>query len=246
MEKSKKKNLLKGVVLITILVLPSLFYLVLTTGKHNFIYLPNIVYHQGEYTIDKTSKEYPENEDVQIKFATLFGWDLETNKAVEFDALPKEVYAVQFYESDTLLDKDAALYRLIDHQIAKRFVPFKDLTMLTIWSSKNADTNYKSLKSKLNSDFKSWKHIKVDPKTFTILKNQFFIKPVQALKPADKQLLFVMDKERKLRTGWDKQDNIFFAYNAGKEYVNKLLLEDMKLLLAEYLKSLKSRDAENK
>jgi hypothetical protein len=245
---SKKKNYKQGVVLITILVLPSLFYLLLTTGKHNFIYLPNIVYNQGEYTIDKTGKEYPAEKDVQIKWNSISGVDLKTGKPTALSQLPKKIYLVQFMDNDSIAAKDLALLRMINHQLGERLVPFEELQFLTLWKEKWNGSDISKIGNSINADYKSWNHIALNTNDFLTIKKQFFALPIldNDINLPSNQFVFILDKENKVRTGWDKQDRVFFGYNAGKEYVNKLLLEDAKLLLAEYLKSLKSRDAQNK
>lgn len=239
-----KKAFIKGVVLISILVLPSLFYLLLTTGKHNFIYLPNIIQlSDSEFTIDKTGKQYPEHQELELKFGNIQARNLKNDSNILLNNLPKKVYALHFVDLQEISDTEGAFFRMFDHQIGKRLVPFEDLEVLTI-VKKPLGSNLKTyLDSKLKLKLESWQLMEVNSQDFDKLYEQVNIPPVQEKEIPVFRQIYVMDKLHKLRTGWDKQDRVFYTYDGGKEYINKLLLEDLKLLLAEYLKSLKSRKA---
>jgi len=234
---------LKRVVLLVVIVLPSVFYLLMTMGKHNFIYLPNVVVDQGQYVVDRNGKSYPDESNYQINFPKASAIDLASNKEINLDKLPKKVYAVQFYEKDSVGILDASLFFKAQTQLAEKLRGYEAVELLTFYKSAEAKTHYSTLEKKIEKQFSNWTHLQVEPHIFDNLKHQVFIDPVKNENLDDSRLFVILDKKKQMRTGYDKQkeDKYIFAYDAGREYSIKLLVEDLKLLLAEYHKELKSK-----
>ena len=235
---------LKRVVLLVVIVLPSVFYLLMTMGKHNFIYLPNVVVDNGTYTVDRNGKAFPEELNYTIRFPEAQVTDLETGEQLGLSELPEKVYAVQFYEKDTIGILDASLFFKAQTQLAEKLrIHQKDLQLITFYKSSDAKEMFKYLQEKTEKSFSGWMHLQTPSHVFDDLKHQVFIEPVKQKELDDSRLFVVLDKKKQMRTGYDKQreDKYIFAYDAGREYSIKLLVEDLKLLLAEYERELKSK-----
>jgi len=52
----------------------------------------------------------------------------------------------------------------------------------------------------------------------------------------------IVDRERRIRSGFDNQDRILYTYNNMSKFEIKLLMDDLKLLMAEYQRELKRRN----
>ena len=239
---------LKRVVLLVVIVLPSVFYLLMTMGKHNFIYLPNVVVDNGEFTVDRNGKAYPEELNYTINFSSGSATDLKTKESVKLDDLPAKVYAVQFYEKDTAGILDASLFFKAQTQLAEKLRGYEDIQLLTFYKSSHARDMYDYFENKMEKEFSGWKHLQVDEHVFDDLKHQVIIDPIKKKDIDVTRLFVILDKEKQMRTGYDKQreDKYIFAYDVGREYSIKLLVEDLKLLLAEYHKELKSKKKNEK
>ncbi len=233
---------LKRVVLLVVIVLPSVFYLLMTMGKHNFIYLPNVVVDNNTYTVDRNGKSFPDESNYTIRFPEVNALNLGSGEQVKLNSLPKKVYAVQFYEKDTVGILDASLFFKAQTQLAEKLRGFNDVQLITFYKSENAKQLHSYLEQKIEKTFSGWMHIEVKPHVFDDLKHQVFIDPISQKEIEDSRLFVILDKNRQMRTGYDKQqeDKYIFAYDAGQEYSIKLLVEDLKLLLAEYHRELKS------
>ena len=239
---------LKRVVLLVVIVLPSVFYLLMTMGKHNFIYLPNIVVDNGTFEVDRNGKMYPEDANYIIRFPKTDGYNLETGEAFSLNQLPEKVYAIQFYDKDSAGVLDVSLFFKAQTQLAEKLRGYKDIELITVYKSGNAKEIYTHVKKEMDKEFSNWKHVKVDGHVYDDLKHQMFIDPIQKIDLDQSRLFMIIDKTRQMRTGFDKQreDKYIFAYDAGREYSIKLLVEDLKLLLAEYSKELKSKENNDK
>ena len=236
---------LKRVVLLVVIVLPSVFYLLMTMGKHNFIYLPNIVVDNGEFKVDRNGSVYPEDLNYKIDIPSGTAMDLDLNEVMNLNQLPKKIYAVQFYEKDTAGILDASLFYKAQTQLAEKLRGFDEIELLTFYKSDSSDMIHSFFEKKLEKQFASWKHLKVAPHVFDNLKHQMFIDPIKEIDRDDSRLFMILDKNRQMRTGYDKQNEnkYTFAYDVGREYPIKLLVEDLKVLLAEYKRELKSKKA---
>lgn len=234
---------LKRVVLLVVIVLPSVFYLLMTMGKHNFIYLPNVVVDNGQYTVDRNGKTFPDEANYKINFPSGKAVDLGESKEIRLENLPKKVYAVQFFEKDSVGILDASLFFKAQTQLAEKLRGLADIQLITFYRSTDAKVLHKTIEEKMGKPFSNWMQLQVEPHVFDDLKHQVFIKPVKKEDLDDSRLFVILDKDKQMRTGYDKQreDKYIFAYDVGREYSIKLLVEDLKLLLAEYHKELKSK-----
>ena len=79
----------KGVVLFLILVLPSILYLYLTSGKHNFVYLPIIASQSQNYIplLDENRQGIPEHHFIS---------DFPLTETLSFRDLDKKIKLVFF------------------------------------------------------------------------------------------------------------------------------------------------------
>lgn len=234
---------LKRVVLLIVIVLPSVFYLLMTMGKHNFIYLPNVVVENGKYDVDRNGKTFSEDLNYVIEFPLSKAFNLGLKQDVSLQNLSNKVYAVQFYEKDSVGILDASLFFKAQTQLAEKLRGYEDVELLTFYKSDKSQEIYNSLELKMEKSFSNWTHLKVDKQVFDYLKHQVFIDPIKKSELEDSRLFVILDKDKQMRTGYDKQreDKYIFAYDVGREYSIKLLVEDLKLLLAEYHRELKSK-----
>ncbi|MGB0870769.1 MAG: hypothetical protein ACPGSD_14330 [Flavobacteriales bacterium] len=238
---------LKRVVLLVVIVLPSVFYLLMTMGKHNFIYLPNVVYVNNNFDVDRNGKEFDDKLNYKLNLPASQVNQLQESKTPDLLTEGKKIYAVQFFEKDSANILDASLFYKAQTQLAEKVRGF-DVQLLTFYRSKNGIEIFNKVREKIDKKFTNWSHVQLSTSDFDFLKNQVFIEPVKSIGIEDSRKFVIFDKNWQMRTGYDKQNEnkYIFAYDAGREYDLKLIVEDLKLLVAEYQRELKNKKENEK
>ncbi|MGB0428067.1 MAG: hypothetical protein ACPGEC_03970, partial [Flavobacteriales bacterium] len=169
-QSSKNKS---RIVLLIIVILPSMFYVMMTAGKHNMLYLPQVVSTNNGFQLDRTNKLFHDSLNHQLALPDVLYTNLETNKTQALSQLDSKIYALQFVEMDSLSGLDLALFYKTETQLAERLLPFEDIELLTIWRSPQAKAMYHQAKAELShQSFTSWTHISIDTSSFDLIKNQ--------------------------------------------------------------------------
>jgi hypothetical protein len=202
----------KYLVLIVLFVLPLVAYLFFASGINNFAKLPVLTENIEELELI-TKKEF----NNKISILLFLGNDIENR---EGDALN------------------------LNQKIYKRFYQFKDFQFISI-SPLGNENKSKLLKEKLssgtNTDMKNWSFIHLDKDKI----NELFLSLNTNLE-LDENLsspyAYIIDKFSSLR-GRDDSDGIKFGYDSRSVAdINNNMLDDVKIILAEYRLALKKNN----
>ena len=202
----------KYLVLIVLFVLPLVAYLFFASGINNFAKLPVLTENIEELELI-TKKEF----NNKISILLFLGNDIENR---EGDALN------------------------LNQKIYKRFYQFKDFQFISISPLGNENkTNLlkEKLSSGTNTDMKNWSFIHLDEDKI----NELFLSLNTNLK-LDQNLsspyAYIIDKFSSLR-GRDDSDGIKFGYDSRSVAdINNNMLDDVKIILAEYRLALKKNN----
>ncbi|MEL0244270.1 MAG: hypothetical protein VW916_00855 [Flavobacteriaceae bacterium] len=202
----------KYLVLIVLFVLPLVAYLFFASGINNFAKLPVLTENIEELELI-TKKEF----NNKISILLFLGNDIENR---EGDALN------------------------LNQKIYKRFYQFKDFQFISI-SPLGNENKSKLLKEKLssgtNTDMKNWSFIHLGKDKV----NELFLSLNTNLE-LDENLsspyAYIIDKFSSLR-GRDDSDGIKFGYDSRSVAdINNNMLDDVKIILAEYRLALKKNN----
>ena len=202
----------KYLVLIVLFVLPLVAYLFFASGINNFAKLPVLTNNIEELELI-TKKEF----NNKISILLFLGNDIENR---EGDALN------------------------LNQKIYKRFYQFKDFQFISI-SPLGNENKSKLLKEKLssgtNTDMKNWSFIHLDKDKI----NELFLSLNTNLELDDNlssPYAYIIDKFSSLR-GRDDSDGIKFGYDSRSVAdINNNMLDDVKIILAEYRLALKKNN----
>ena len=202
----------KYLVLIVLFVLPLVAYLFFASGINNFAKLPVLTENIEELELI-TKKDF----NNKISILLFLGNDIENR---EGDALN------------------------LNQKIYKRFYQFKDFQFISI-SPLGNENKSKLLKEKLssgtNTDMKNWSFIHLDKDKV----NELFLSLNTNLELDDNlssPYAYIIDKFSSLR-GRDDSDGIKFGYDSRSVAdINNNMLDDVKIILAEYRLALKKNN----
>ena len=202
----------KYLVLIVLFVLPLVAYLFFASGINNFAKLPVLTENIEELELI-TKKEF----NNKISILLFLGNDIENR---EGDALN------------------------LNQKIYKRFYQFKDFQFISI-SPLGNENKSKLLKEKLssgtNTDMKNWSFIHLDKDKI----NELFLSLNTNLELDENfssPYAYIIDKFSSLR-GRDDSDGIKFGYDSRSVAdINNNMLDDVKIILAEYRLALKKNN----
>ncbi len=207
-------NTKKYFVLIVLFVFPVFIYLFFASGKNNFALLPILT------------------EDInEIK-----SWESLSGDIIKFE---DNISILGFWGSDVINKKTEALN--LNQKIYKRFYEFNDFQFVIV-SLNGQEKEIENLKMKLKegvgTDLIKWKFIfgnSDEIKTlFNSLKTPFILTDSDST-----PLVFIIDKEKNLR-GRDDDEGILFGFNTQSvAEINNKMVDDVKVILAEYRRALK-------
>ncbi len=207
----------KTVVLVTLFVLPIVAYLFFASGVTNFGKLPVLTESIGDVSdMDKTISLKN-----KITILGFLGEDIEQKKGNAFN---------------------------LNQKIYKRFFEFDDLQFVMV-VPKGSESKVAELKSELGHlvDIKKWYFIYADEPD---IKRFFFgLKTDLALNDnLGTPYVFIIDKDMNLRgrTNDENEGNTFGFNTASVAELNNKMVDDVKIILAEYRMALKKNNAERK
>jgi len=232
-------NYTKGVVLFTILVLPSLLYLYLTSGKHNFVYLPIIADQEQNYDLllDEARRENPSHHYIT---------DFALNDSLNLSDLDGSLKLI-FCSRANQMDSSRVMAYMIQTEVWGHLKAYKDLFFINfvIEDSTHQFNQFSYEDLKLPKD--QWINIPISEQELKDL----MVGNIWVGKIKDAMLnngiintseAVIVDRERRIRSGFDNQDRILYTYNNMSKFEIKLLMDDLKLLMAEYQRELKRRN----
>jgi protein SCO1/2 len=233
----KNKSLKKGVVLFLILLLPSILYLLLTTGKHNFGILPVI----GPKNVVETTND---NGDVitDTTYHTIAPFALinQFGEAFTEQDLLGNVYVADFFFTicPTICPAMSANMKTLQDEFGK-YNDFK-LVSYTVWPEGDSAAALKEYGEKYQADFNTWSFITGDKSVIYDLAYTSYYCNAMADSTAPGGFLhssyFVLvDKEGRIRSGIDSITKAVRAvYDGTSEASMKALREDLRTLMFEY------------
>jgi hypothetical protein len=235
----KTTKITKGVVLFTILVLPSLLYLYLTSGKHNFVYLP-IIASQSQAYIPLI------NEDRQGEPKHHFVSDFPLTDQISFRDLDRKIKLLFFsYAEDTLTSQLIAY--MLQTEVWSYLGNYEDIYFLNFIIEDSTHTFDPSIYEANEIPKKQWINIPVQKDSLaSLLDNNVLVGSIKSKIDITKDSNFgetiICDREGRIRVGFNNADETMFTYNNLSKFEIKLLRDDLKVLLAEYQRELKKRN----
>ena len=205
-------------VLFALFVGPLVFYLLLTLGTINFSKLPIV------------SKNLEDISSFKSERGTLYSLD-------------NKVSVVCFLGANLLNKKTNALN--LNEKIYKRFYTYKDFQMFAIVPY-GKENDVKQLKKELGAttDLLKWHFLFGTPEDIRLF-FQSFKTNSKLDSSAYTPLAFIIDKSRNLRGRNDDDEsynNIMYGYDASiVSPIHKKMVDDVKVLLAEYRRAVKDK-----
>ena len=213
------KNLKKYLILGFLFFFPIFVYVFLSTGINNFAKLPVL-------TLTVMDIENIEGNTANVSFKN-------------------KISIVAFWGGDVNSKKSEALN--LNQKIYKRFNEFQDFQFVLL-HNKNDNQAIEDLKSELVSgvgtDLKNWNFI---PTTQSNIKMIFesFKTNIELDQSFSTPYVFIVDRDLSLR-GRDDDEDIGMLYGFDSQSVaeiNKKMVDDVKIILAEYRLALKKNDS---
>ena len=213
------KDLKKYLILGFLFFFPIFVYVFLSTGINNFAKLPILT--QGVMDIESI-----EGNDANISFKN-------------------KISIVAFWGGDVNNKKSEALN--LNQKIYRRFNEFQDFQFVLL-HNKNDNVAIEDLKSELVSgvgtDLKNWNFI---PTTQSNIKMIFdsFKTDIELDQSYSTPYVFIVDRDLSLR-GRDDDEDIGMLYGFNSQSVaeiNNKMVDDVKIILAEYRLALKKNDS---
>jgi len=214
-----KKSIKKYLILSFLFFLPIFIYIFLVSGINNFARLPilttNVI-------------------DIQSINGNLQGISLKDNISI-----------LGFWGGDVNLRKSEALN--LNQKIYRRFFQFQDFQFVFL-TTKDQETNINNLKEELTrgvgTDLKKWNFIFTDEKEIQKIYNSLKT-DIELSEENSTPYVFIIDRDLNLR-GRDDDEDIGKLYGFNAESVaeiNNKMVDDVKIILAEYRLALKKNDS---
>ncbi|MGB3145882.1 MAG: hypothetical protein WBB24_17425 [Maribacter sp.] len=207
----------KTFVLVILFILPIVAYLFFASGVNNFGKLPQLTDNIGELNISNNTKKFKNN----ITVLGFLGSNVELKKGNAFN---------------------------LNQKIYKRFKDFNDFQFVMV-IPKGTEEAVDELKSELATlaDVEKWNFIFADSQEikglFNSLKTDLTLDENLAT-----PYVFIIDKELNLRGRTeDEEEGTKFGFNSNSVAdLNNKMVDDVKIILAEYRLALKKNNAERK
>ena len=214
-----KKSIKKYLILSFLFFFPIFIYIFLVSGINNFARLPilttNVI-------------------DIQSINGNLQGISLKDNISI-----------LGFWGGDVNLRKSEALN--LNQKIYRRFFQFQDFQFVFL-TTKDQETNINNLKEELTrgvgTDLEKWNFIFTDEKEIQKIYNSLKT-DIELSEENNTPYVFIIDRDLNLR-GRDDDEDIGKLYGFNAESVaeiNNKMVDDVKIILAEYRLALKKNDS---
>jgi hypothetical protein len=214
-----KKSVKKYLILSFLFFFPILIYIFFASGINNFARLPILTTNVL---------------DIQSINGNLQGISLKDNISI-----------LGFWGGDVNLRKSEALN--LNQKIYRRFSQFQDFQFVFL-TSKDQETNINNLKEELirgvGTDLEKWNFIFTDEKEIQKIYNSLKT-DIELSEENSTSYVFIIDRDLNLR-GRDDDEDIGKLYGFNAESVaeiNNKMVDDVKIILAEYRLALKKNDS---
>ena len=214
-----KKSVKKYLILSFLFFFPIFIYIFFASGINNFARLPILTTNVL---------------DIQSINGNLQGISLKDNISI-----------LGFWGGDVNLRKSEALN--LNQKIYRRFFQFQDFQFVFL-TTKDQETNINNLKEELirgvGTDLEKWNFIFTDEKEIQKIYNSLKT-DIELSGENSTPYVFIIDRDLNLR-GRDDDDDIGKLYGFNAESVaeiNNKMVDDVKIILAEYRLALKKNDS---
>jgi hypothetical protein len=212
----KKEEVYKKLVLGVLFIFPLLVYLFFASGKNNFAKLPILSSKIAELNLDT----FDDNETLRLK----------------------DKITVLGYWGGDLQNKKAEALNL-NEKIYKRFYEFEDFQFVFLVNQnriKQVEELKNELREGVGTDLSKWNFI---PTTNEGIKLHFnsLNTPLKLNTEFSTPYVFIIDKDLSLRgRNDDEDDGTLYGFDARSvAQINKKMIDDVKVILAEYRLALK-------
>lgn len=206
----------KYAVLSVLFIFPIVIYLFFASGKNNFALLPTLT-----PDVDELSQ-----------------WETLNGEPVQLD---RRITVLGFWGEDLINKKGDALN--LNQKIYKRFYQFKDFQfVMVVKNGRQTQVNElkNELKAGVGTDLVKWRFAFGSDDEIAALFESLDT-PLSLTEKNSLPYVFIIDKERNLR-GRDDDEKVgtLFGYNAQSvAEINNKMVDDIKVILAEYRRALK-------
>ena len=214
-----KKSVKKYLILSFLFFFPIFIYIYFASGINNFARLPILTTNVL---------------DIQSINGNLQGISLKDNISI-----------LGFWGGDVNLRKSEALN--LNQKIYRRFFQFQDFQFVFL-TTKDQETNINNLKEELirgvGTDLEKWNFIFTDEKEIQKIYNSLKT-DIELSEENSTPYVFIIDRDLNLR-GRDDDEDIGKLYGFNAESVaeiNNKMVDDVKIILAEYRLALKKNDS---
>jgi hypothetical protein len=210
----KRNEINKKIVLGILFIFPLLVYLFFASGKNNFAKLPVLTSGVSEIR------------------------DLDSSSTIQF----KDKITILGYWGGSLEEKKAEALNL-NEKIYKRFYEFEDFQFVFLVNEAygtQVERLKNALKEGVGTDLSKWNFVTLTQETmrthFSSLQT-----PLKLNEVASTPYVFIIDKDANLRGRNDDEDQgIVYGFDARSvAQINKKMIDDVKVILAEYRLALK-------
>ena len=214
-----KKSVKKYLILSFLFFFPIFIYIFFASGINNFARLPILTTNVL---------------DIQSINGNIQGISLKDNISI-----------IGFWGGDVNLRKSEALN--LNQKIYRRFFQFEDFQFVFL-TTKDQETNINNLKEELirgvGTDLEKWNFIFTDEKEIQKIYNSLKT-DIELSEENSTPYVFIIDRDLNLR-GRDDDEDIGKLYGFNAESVaeiNNKMVDDVKIILAEYRLALKKNDS---
>ena len=206
----------KYAVLSVLFIFPIVIYLFFASGKNNFALLPTLT-----PDVDELSQ-----------------WETLNGQPVQLD---RRITVLGFWGEDLINKKGDALN--LNQKIYKRFYQFKDFQfVMVVKNGRQTQVNElkNELKAGVGTDLVKWRFVFGSDDEIAALFESLDT-PLSLTEKNSLPYVFIIDKERNLR-GRDDDEKVgtLFGYNSQSvAEINNKMVDDIKVILAEYRRALK-------
>lgn len=203
-------------VLSVLFIFPIVIYLFFASGKNNFALLPTLT-----PDVDELSQ-----------------WETLNGEPVQLD---RRITVLGFWGEDLINKKGDALN--LNQKIYKRFYQFKDFQfVMVVKNGRQTQVNElkNELKAGVGTDLVKWRFVFGSDDEIAALFESLDT-PLSLTEKNSLPYVFIIDKERNLR-GRDDDEKVgtLFGYNSQSvAEINNKMVDDIKVILAEYRRALK-------
>ena len=229
----------KGVVLFLILVLPSILYLYLTSGKHNFVYLPIIASQSQNYIplLDENRQGIPEHHFIS---------DFPLTETLSFRDLDKKIKLFFFSNADDTLTNQLIGY-MFETEVWTHLGNYEDIYFLNFVVVDSVNTFDASIFEQNTVPKDQWINIPLQQDSLrTLLDHNILVGGIRLKILVGEEVkvgeTIICDREGRIRSGFNNNDKMMDSYNSLSKFEIKLLRDDLKVLLAEYQRELKHKN----